>query len=285
MELLQLKYFCHAAKSENLSETARHFFVPTSNISQSIKRLEGELGCELFDHRANKIFLNAQGKQFYTYAAEALRLLHEGQALATDTESVHGEIRLACLSNRKNVTLAIEKFVRKYPGVSFSIHHTVTAESVFDILISDICPFEYGRRELLLSEKILLAVNKTNPLAHKSDLSIADLANERFMSMAEGSSMQRLTVSICAEAGFSPNIVIQTDDPTYVRKYAEMGLGIAFVPAISWSGLFSENIVLRQLDGLNRNIHAFFPKNRSVSRATEAFFTILKEEMSTKHSI
>ena len=48
MELLQLTYFCDAARSENFSQTARKFFVPPSNISQSIGRLEKELGCALF---------------------------------------------------------------------------------------------------------------------------------------------------------------------------------------------------------------------------------------------
>ena len=57
MELLQLKYFCNAAETENLSKTAKKYLVPTSNISQSIKRLEKELGCELFEHSTNKITL------------------------------------------------------------------------------------------------------------------------------------------------------------------------------------------------------------------------------------
>ena len=48
MELLQLKYFCDAAQSENFSKTAKKFGVPTSNISQSVKRLEKELSTPLF---------------------------------------------------------------------------------------------------------------------------------------------------------------------------------------------------------------------------------------------
>jgi hypothetical protein len=40
------------------------------------------------------------------------------------------------------------------------------------------------------------------------------------------SSLYKNTVTICADAGFTPNIAIQTDDPFYVRKYIEMGLGI-----------------------------------------------------------
>ena len=43
MELLQLKYFCDSAKTQNFSKTAENFTVPPSNISQSIKRLEKEL--------------------------------------------------------------------------------------------------------------------------------------------------------------------------------------------------------------------------------------------------
>ncbi|MBR2431832.1 MAG: LysR family transcriptional regulator, partial [Clostridia bacterium] len=42
MELLQLKYFCDAAETQNFSKTAKKYLVPTSNISQSIKRLEKE---------------------------------------------------------------------------------------------------------------------------------------------------------------------------------------------------------------------------------------------------
>ena len=42
MELLQLRYFCHAAETESFTVTAKHFCVPPSDISQSIKRLEKE---------------------------------------------------------------------------------------------------------------------------------------------------------------------------------------------------------------------------------------------------
>ena len=75
MEFLQIKYFCDAAETENLSKTAERYFVPTSSVSQSIKRLENELGCELFEHRTNKILLNSAGKRFYTNASQALLLL------------------------------------------------------------------------------------------------------------------------------------------------------------------------------------------------------------------
>ena len=68
MELLQLKYFCDAAQTENFSKTAEKFMVPVSSVSQSIKRLETELGNPLFARTKNRIQLNSTGKEFFNEA-------------------------------------------------------------------------------------------------------------------------------------------------------------------------------------------------------------------------
>ena len=48
MEMLQLRYFYESAMAESISKTAQKFMVPASSVSASIKRLEKELGVELF---------------------------------------------------------------------------------------------------------------------------------------------------------------------------------------------------------------------------------------------
>ncbi len=48
MEVLQLRYFCDSARTQNFSLTAKKFMVPPSAVSQSIRRLEKELGFVLF---------------------------------------------------------------------------------------------------------------------------------------------------------------------------------------------------------------------------------------------
>ena len=64
MELLQLRYFFESAKNESFAKTAEKFMVPSSSVSASIKRLEKELGCTLFDRNANYILLNDNGRRF-----------------------------------------------------------------------------------------------------------------------------------------------------------------------------------------------------------------------------
>lgn len=72
MEILQLKYFCSAAETENFALTARKFFVPPASVSQCIRRLEEELGRSLFDRKPNGVKLNKFGKNFYITASSSL---------------------------------------------------------------------------------------------------------------------------------------------------------------------------------------------------------------------
>lgn len=280
MELLQLKYFCDAAETENFSKTAKKFLVPTSNISQSIKRLERELGTELFDHSSNKISLNSSGRLFYENASRSLALLEGARKqLSENSDELQGDIHLVCLSNRRKLTNAIEAFLKKYPKVNFIINHSLENDREIDLIISDGFPREYSRMEVLVDEEICLAVNRNHHFAEREHVNTSELEGERFITMTPNSSLYKITVRACNEAGFVPNIVIQTDDPYYLRKYIELGLGIAFVPKVSWEGLFSKDILLKRTDGVRRKTYAFLPKRSFTKRSVEVFLSFLQNEV------
>lgn len=280
MELLQLKYFCDAAETENFSITAKKFAIPPSGVSQTVKRLEDELGTDLFVRGANSITLNEQGRIFYEGVKKALDAIENAKAgLRSGESSVSGEIRLSVLSNRRVITGAIESFRTKYPYVNFFINHNPCADfKGFDLIISDeaLMNKDYDKR-LLISEDLLLAMSRENPLANIEKLTPEDLKKQRFITMPKGSSLFMHTNLICSLGGFVPNISIQSDDPFYIRKYVEMGLGIAFVPDFSWKGLFSDKVILKKVGSLKRNTCVFFSKNRYKSKAVKLFLDNLSE--------
>ena len=270
MELLQLKYFCDAAKTQNLSQTARKYNVPTSNISNSIKRLEGELGCEFFDHLSNKIFLNEKGAIFYEKASAALMLLDDAKIMIKENSGpVSGEINLCCKSNRGVVTDAMAKFIEAYPNVKFKTTFSEAPLKSTDIFISCKPPLNNEEKLLIIEEDVLIAMHKDNPLSTKDNLKVSDLKNERFII---GLSIE--TDAECRKAGFVPNVAFELNDPTYVRKYIEMGLGIAFIPSISWRNLFSDNVVLKDI-GVKRKTYAYIPQNRHTKKAVRLFLEYL----------
>ena len=270
MELLQLKYFCDTAKTQNLSETARKYNVPTSNISRSIKRLEAELDCEFFDHLSNKIFLNEQGKLFYEKVLAALTLLDDAKIIIKENSSLlFGEINLCCKSNRGIATEAMEEFIKVYPNVKFKMFFGRAPMDDTDILISCVPPPDFKEKVLIIEEDLLIAMHKDNPLSHKENLQVSDLENERFII---GLSAQ--TDEECKKAGFVPNIAFESNDPSYIRKYIEMGLGIAFIPSVSWRNLFSDNIVLRNV-GVKRKTYACVPQNKHKKKSVTLFLEYL----------
>ena len=137
MELLQLKYFCDAAKSQNFSKTASRFGVPPSDISQSIRRLERELQVSLFVRQANRVKLNDIGAEFYERVSFAINLIDEAKNAIFDDVN-RGRIKICINSNRRIVMHTIEQFKRSYPDVEIHTTHFASSEDDdFDIIITN----------------------------------------------------------------------------------------------------------------------------------------------------
>lgn len=280
MELLQLTYFCSAAETENFSKTAQEYRVPASNISQSIHRLERELGCSLFDRSTNRLWLNEQGKIFYENIKSALKLIDDAKIKLSDKDLISGEIRILTEANRNVVTRAIEVFQESYKNVSIYVNHTSDGSpDKYHLIISDkLFNQKYLKKHLLIVDRILLAVRKDNPLATKKDITVRDLENEQFITMGLESGITKITKEICHQAGFIPNITVQSDDPFYIRKYVDLGLGISFFPSVSWGGMFSDDVVCREIIKMKRDTFVYFNTQKYTSKAAELFLQILLSE-------
>lgn len=274
MELLQLRKFCHAARSGNFSATAKAFGVPPSDISQTIRRLEQELGADLFTRRANRVVLNERGAAFARQAAEALALLDGAVAAAADDGS-GGQLRVCINTNRRIVMAAVEQFRREYPAVTVTTRtFTDPTAQEFDLVVSARETRLQGWQERkLLSEQLAVAVSADSPWRGCSALS--DLSAAPFVTMGEDSSLCRLTHDLCREAGFTPRIAVQSDDPYYVRRCVELGLGVAVVPLFSWQGQFSRTIVLAPLAGAFRDTFLYTAPGRHPSLAAGRFLELL----------
>lgn len=281
MELLQLKYFSHAAKTENFSHTAQHFKVPTPSVSVSIKKLENEIGVKLFDRTANRVTLNEYGKILQKAVVNSEKLLKMAKAEILDlSQSPFGEIKLLILTNRQKVTETISEFKTKYPQISFNIRHQwqegLLNMNDYDIIVTNqILSTDLFDQSFWLSEEIFLAVPKDNPLSGKNYVTANELQCEKFISMHKGSSLRDCMDIFFEENKITPDIAIECDDPQYIRNYLTMGLGVTFFPAISWKDQINKNIhLLRVNDGLYRKSYIY--TNRFASNMAHLFSQMLE---------
>lgn len=275
MEILQLKYFCDAAQTQNFSKTAKKFLVPPSNISQTIKRLEKELETPLFERHANKIKLNDSGLLFYKNAKSALELLESAEKSLKNNPKTE-TIRINIHITRRIVMEVIEKFRKIHPEISFiTVHSPDEIFDEFDIIVTDKeLDLPYSKTKAA-EENFLLAYNKSE-FAFNGKTTLSEIENLPFITMCVGSSIYEHTLRICNRLGFSPHIVLQSEDPFYIRKCIELGLGISIVPEFSWRGQFSKNIILENIEENKRNIYIY--KKYGMNEFINKFYAMLIEK-------
>ena len=117
MELLQLRYFFESAKNESFAKTAEKYMVPTSSVSASVRRLENELGCELFDRHSNKICLNSNGKRMQISLYKVFDELNEAITYLSADKTDTREIKMLVRAMRDDITDYIIEFRKNYPHI------------------------------------------------------------------------------------------------------------------------------------------------------------------------
>ena len=110
-------------------------------------------------------------------------------------------------------------------------------------------------------------------------MELSQLAGERFISLPPRSSLSRISMRHCQERGFTPKSAIVCDDPYSLRGYLSMGMGIAFVPSVSWKGLLGENIRLLPLEEkIYRNTRLIWDGERRLPTAVRLFRDFVLEQ-------
>ena len=228
MELLQLRYFYESAQHENFAKTAEKYMVPASSVSASVKRLEDELGCKLFERRSNRIFLNENGRQLQNSLSVIFDELDQTVEKIRTNKTQKTEIRVLVLAMREFISSIMFEYQKLYPNVHFvamfDVDNNVSGD--FDLIIDKKCDMytEYHRRELGNYKVGFMAV-PDHPMVNK-EITMKDLRNERFITLEYELGLNSTLFECCKNSGFYPNIVLQTNDRQCFRQSAKEGIGI-----------------------------------------------------------
>ena len=230
MELLQLRYFYESAQNQNFTTTAKKYFVPVSAVSSSVRRLEKELGCVLFDREANRIRLNSNGKLLQQSLCAIFHELDETVKKLADHDQDSREIKLLVRGMRRNITDYIAEYKNIHADTTFKI--AFEQENVdfldYDIIIDEENAqyAEYERIELFRMQ-LCLKCSADAPLSGQT-LSLNQLCKQPFIIMDTNGNMNRILVRACNRVGFHPKIAAVCNDIECYEKLiaCNMGIGI-----------------------------------------------------------
>jgi len=122
MEILQLRYFCALAHNQHVTKTAEQLHIAQPALTQTIHRLEHELGVKLFRSSGRNIVLTECGTYLLQKIEPVLKVLNnipeELQGLAEERCKM---IKINLLAASNLVTDTIIKFQKEHKDVRFQI--------------------------------------------------------------------------------------------------------------------------------------------------------------------
>jgi DNA-binding transcriptional LysR family regulator len=245
MDLLQLRYFRAVAQREHMTQAAQDLFISQSSLSKTIAHLEHELGVSLFERQGRQIRLNQFGKAFLQRVEQVFAALEDGQRELADLAGRgQGQVVLASM----NVYLLpdlLHTFLAGHPGTSIRLFNRPREEMLaelergkVDIALSSPPIERPGIEQVpLLKEEVLLAVPPGHRLAKREGVRLSEVADEPFLALKPGYHLRHLTDTFCRQAGFTPGIVFEGDDPVALLQLVKAGLGVACLPALVWRSI------------------------------------------------
>ena len=278
MELLQLRYFLEVARSQHMTRSAEKLHIAQPSLSQSIKRLEWELGVALFAARGRNIVLTEQGRflqEKLEPILERLDAMPEQLRALNDPEQT--TIRLHVTAASRAVSEAIIAYRREHRKVNFQFLLSEDAH-LFDLSVegrtADAAAPEGAFR---IDERIFLAVPDAPHYAGLRRACLSDFHDAGFISLITQKQFRQTCDRLCAQAGFNPRIAFESDSPETVRNMIAAHMGVGFWPAFTWGPLRGDGMKLLEIDGpdCRRSIVIQMKKNRVDSRIVEHFYRFL----------
>lgn len=270
MELLQIKYFRIIAETENISKAAQQLFIAQPSLSQTLKRLEDELGTPLFDRNGKKITLNKAGRIFLCYCNEITSSIENARL---ELEAYKGSETADVNIRVRSASLLIPDIIKKIREKDSRIMPHIYQNSCDDAdltIYSDITVHS-GSSELLMREPLGIVIPEAHPLANKFEIYRRDLEQCSFISLSKECSLYKIVSHFCENANFQPKISAYVDSPALMRELLKMELGAAFVPEYTWEKLFCGGLIFRHVSDMpmERFVHLAVNEKKFASDAVK----------------
>lgn len=244
MEFRHLRYFVAVAETRHFGKAAEHLHMAQPPLSQAIRRLETELGVELFTRTTRQVALTGAGEVFRTDAERILKAVDEAAArVARFASGAEGVLRIGltgAASYRQLPALA-RLLKREMPQVMLEVHTEMLTpaqeagliERRLDIgLLRPPVRREGIAHRTVATEPLVIAVPEQHRLAEADVVRVEQLRHEDFImyGATSGSVVHDAVVRSCLASGFYPHRAYEVAETSAALALVAAGLGVAVLP-------------------------------------------------------
>ena len=244
MELRHLRYFAAVAETRHFGKAAERLHMAQPPLSQAIRRLESELGVELFARTTRQVTLTGAGEVFRTDVEHILKAVDEAVTrVGRFAEGVEGVLRvgLTGAASYRQLPALARLLKRELPHVMMEVHTEMLTPAQELGLIErrlDVGVLRPPVRQEgitlrpLADERLVAAVPAEHRLAEDDVVRIEQLRHEDFIMYGAtlGSVLNDAVVRSCLAAGFYPHLAYEITETSAALALVAAGLGVAVLP-------------------------------------------------------
>jgi len=289
MELRQLEYFQMASRLKNITRAAQRLRVSQPNITVAIKKLEAELGVQLFDRSQKQLTLTPEGAVFLKRIDFAMRSIKDAVLEVNDYKQLQkGTIKIGIppMMGAYLFPKVFSGFRHIHPNLdvllfeegSLTIREKLESDELdFGIII---VPESTPNLNVLKMSRnqLMICVSQKSSLAKKSKITSKDIANSDLIMMKEGSYLREIVQNKLSTLKILPRTVLESGQIVTIKGLVEHEVGIAFL--LDFICENSSNVkAIPFYDPIFVDIGLAWKKDRYVSKAAQAFIDFCKNPL------
>jgi DNA-binding transcriptional LysR family regulator len=240
MEWQQIVGFHQVAQKASFTKAAEATFRTQSALSQQVKALEAELGCQLIERIGKrKLRLTEAGERFWRFAQS---VLSAKEGLREELQKLQGtpagELRLAAPFTTLYHLFpgVLQAYPRRFPQVRLSILDRSQKEVIdlvrrgdidFGLALESLAPGDLAVRRWQEVEMVLMTPRE-HPLARLKLVTVAEICRYPLILPPRGQPSRQTMETLFQKQGLDYRVVMESSNVELSSLYVELGLGISF---------------------------------------------------------
>lgn len=291
MNIRDLEYVIAVGKYHSFSKAAASCYVSQPSLSTQIKKLEDELGADLFARNRRKVSTTAFGTEFIKHAEDVMMLVHKMKNLNKAPER-EGQVNLGGILTVAPYLFSYiaQQASKEEPHLNIAFKEAKTEILLQDLLTgaldaailslpTDTHAFDTAT---LFEDEFFVAVAENNPLAKLKSVRTEDLKQEKFVLLEEGHCLRNQALDICQSAAALENQMFQATSLETIRHFVATGEAMTLMPNVAKRGGDGIAYVPIQNKNFTRDIALVWRKNTKNTAMMETLTGLIANAYASK---
>lgn len=287
MDLAQLEVFLAVAREGKFSRAAEKLFRTQSAVSQTIRKLEDEVGEPLFDRSSREGVMTDAGRVLFEYSDKLLNLRNDAQAALGELKELQRG-KLAIEANEFTALYllpVLAEYRRRHPMVKITVDRGLGSNIPDEVRRhkAELGVITYEPEESDLAsvvvylDELVFVVPPQHPLATAGTVDIRQLGAESFVAHIVSSPYRDKVIQAFRRKKTPLHMDVELPTMQAIKEFVALGNGCAMLPELSIEGELARGelvkVPVRDLS-FQRKLRLVYRKQAQLSHAARAFLKV-----------